>query len=329
MDDSGPSVELSVIVPVRDEVDNIAALVSELEAFRAAQPLSMEVVIVDDGSRDGSWQRLREASCGKPWLRGLRFRTGCGQTAAMAAGTHASRGRYLGFLDADLQNDPNDLPRLLEPILADEADVVCGWRRDRHDSVWRRTIPSVIANFVIRKSLHLRIHDVGCTLKVFRREYLEGVNILGEMHRFLPAYAQAQGARITEVVVNHRPRLRGTSKYGFSRIGKVLVDLLTVVMLSSYSSSPAYLFGKIAAFFFALGTVAFGVVAYRAFFLGHVESTPLIFIMLLLYITSLLCLMSGLLAELNVRILYQVGVTRPYDIRDTIGMDAADSADGN
>ncbi|HXG58328.1 MAG TPA: glycosyltransferase family 2 protein [Thermoanaerobaculia bacterium] len=323
MEQAERSITLSIVVPVRDEAENIAAVVGEIERFRSEHPWEVEAILVDDGSRDGSWQRIAEAAASRPWLRAVRFRAGRGQTAAMAAGVHFSRGEFVTFLDADLQNDPADIPKLLEPILRDEADVVCGWRKNRHDRFWTRNVPSIVANRIIRRVLRLSVHDIGCTLKVFRREYVEGINILGEMHRFMPAYAQAQGARIAEVVVSHRARQRGESKYGLSRVGKVLVDLLTVVMLNTYGSSPAYFFGKIAAFFFFLGTVAFGIVAYRALILGRAESTPMIFIMVLLYITALLSLLSGLLAEINVRVMYQVGARKPYDVRETIGFEAA------
>jgi glycosyltransferase involved in cell wall biosynthesis len=311
---------LSIIIPVRDEIDNIGPMVAELEKFSLSQPWSIEVIMIDDGSRDGSWNAIRDAAASRPWLKGIRFRANRGQTAAMTAGIQHSRGELVTFLDADLQNDPHDIPKLIAPIEDERADVVCGWRRHRKDSAVR-TLPSIIANGLIRKTLRLKIHDVGCTLKVFRREYLESVNLIGEMHRFLAAYAQAQGARLLEMEVNHRPREHGRSKYGFSRIGKVLVDLLTVVMLSSYGSSPAYMFGKIAALLLAFGTVAFGIVSYRVLIQQRYETTPMVFVWLLSYISALIALMSGLLAEINVRVLYQVGVRKPYEIRESIGLE--------
>jgi glycosyltransferase involved in cell wall biosynthesis len=310
---------LSIIIPVRDEVDNIQPLIAELDQFRTTYPSPIEVIVVDDGSRDASWKSIQEAAAQRPWVKALRFRANRGQTAAMTAGIEHSCGALVAFLDADLQNDPADIPRLVEPILADQADVVCGWRRHRRDSAFSRTLPSVIANWLIRSTLRLKIHDVGCTLKVFRREYLEGVNLLGEMHRFLAAYAQAQGARVIEMEVHHRARTRGHSKYGFSRVGKVLIDLLTVLMLSSYGPSPAYMFGKIAAVLFGFGTVAFGVVAYRVLWEQKYETTPMVFFWILSYISALIALMSGLLAEINIRVLYQVGVRKPYEIRESIG----------
>jgi glycosyltransferase involved in cell wall biosynthesis len=272
---SARAITLSVIVPLRDEMENVRSLIDQLDQFRAGFPYDMELILVDDGSRDRSWEVIRERAATRPWLRAIRFRAGRGQTAAMVAGIQASRGEYITFLDADLQNDPNDIPRLLAPVLAGDADVVCGWRRRRQDNLVLRTFPSVLANWLIRKVLRVPIHDLGCTLKVFRREYVESINMLGEMHRFLAAYAQAEGAKLMEMEVTHRPRLHGDSS----------------------------------------------VVAYRAFVLQRVESTPMIFMMMLMYIAALVALMSGLLAEINMRVLYQVGVYKPFEVRERIGFE--------
>ena len=319
---------LSVVIPLHNEEENLLALVAELDAALPSIPARVEVIAVDDGSTDRSWETLEQLARTRPWLRALRFLSNRGQTAAMAAGITASRGELIAFLDADLQNDPRDLAKLIAPILAGEADVVCGWRLERKDNPWTRTIPSTVANHFIRRSLGFKVHDVGCTLKAFRRRYIEDVALFGEMHRFLPSYAHAQGARVTELPVAHRPRFAGTSKYGFERVGKVLIDLLTVKMLNQYGASPAYLFGKVALLFFTLGTAAFALVAYRAFALGRVEATPMIFIMTLLYITGLLALMSGLLAELNMRVLHHVGGQRSYKIVESIGFESGSGGQG-
>ena len=317
---------LSLVIPVRDEEPNLAPLIAEIEAVLPLLPGPAEVIVVDDGSRDGGWNRLSELAASRPWLRGIRFLANQGQTAAMAAGITASRGELIAFLDGDLQNDPRDLPRLIEPIVAGRADVACGWRMHRRDAVLTRTMPSRFANFVIRRSLSVSLHDVGCTLKVFRRAYIEDAILVGEMHRFLPSYAQSLGARIVEVEVSHRPRVAGESKYGLNRVGKVLVDLLTVKMLNQHGASPAYFFGKIALLCFIFGSAAFGLVAYRAFVLGRPQSTPMIFIMTLMFIASLICLMSGLLAEISMRVLHQVGGRKPYKIVDRVGFDGERSA---
>jgi glycosyltransferase involved in cell wall biosynthesis len=313
---------LSLIIPLFNEEENVEPLIAEVEAALPRLPVPVEVVVVDDGSRDASWTKIAALASTRPWLRALRFLTNHGQTAAMAAGIAAARGELIAFSDADLQNDPADLGKLLDPILSGRADVVCGWRAHRQDPALTRTVPSIVANFLIRRSLSVPLHDVGCTLKVFRRAYIEDAVLVGEMHRFLPSYAQALGARIEEVVVSHRPRHAGVSKYGLNRIGKVLIDLLTVKMLNQYGASPAYLFGKAALLFFTLASIAFGIVAYRAFVLGRVQSTPMIFVMTLLYMMSMIALMSGLLAEINMRVLHQVGGQRSYKIAERIGFDS-------
>jgi glycosyltransferase involved in cell wall biosynthesis len=314
----GPPL-LSIIIPISNEHDNLATLVDEIGSVLPRIPGHCEVIVVDDGSHDSSWELLASLATERPWLRGLRFLGRQGQTAAIAAGIEAARGELLAFLDGDLQNDPADLPRMLEPLAADAADVVCGWRTKRQDRRLTRTIPSRIANFVLNRALGLRLHDLGCSLKVFRRAFLEDAELYGEMHRFLPAYAQAQGARIMEMAVNHRPRHHGRSHYGLGRTYRVLIDLLTVNLLNSYATKPAYFFGKIAILFFLLGTAAFAVVAYRALVLDRPQSTPLIFGMLLAYVTAVICLMSGLLAELSIRILHRTGGRRPYRVVARLG----------
>ncbi len=311
---------VTLVVPLFNEEENLRPLVEELDQVRPTLPCPMQVVLVDDGSTDNSWQRVEELVGPRPWLRALRFLGNQGQTAAMAAGIEVAEGELVAFMDCDLQNDPNDLAKLLEPVIAGRADVACGWRIKRQDPI-SKTIPSRVANILIRRFLGLNLHDLGCTQKVFRLAYLSDVQLCGEMHRFLPAYAQSQGARIVEVPVNHRARRFGSSSYGLDRIFKVLVDLLTVKLLNAYGAKPAYFFGKIGLFFAALGTSAFALVAYRVFILGRPQSTPMIFIMLLLYITSLLCFMSGLLAEINIRILHQVGGRNPFKIVRRVGFE--------
>ena len=323
------NILVSIVVPVFNEAENIAPLIEEISEAMSSLQAPCEAIFVDDGSRDGSWERIAALTTERPWLRAMRFLGNQGQTAAMAAGVAAARGELIAFLDADLQNDPRDLGKMIEPILAGRADVVCGWRVERHDNPVTRTLPSVIANFLIRKSLGLALHDIGCTLKVFRRVYIDDLHLVGEMHRLIPSYAQAQGARIAEVVVSHRPRRHGQSKYGVGRVGKVLMDLLTVKMLNTYGSSPAYFFGRIALLFFLLGSAAFALVAYRVLVLHRVQSTPMIFIMMLMFVAALLALMSGLLAEINVRVLQQVGGRTPYKIIDQIGFNRTDHQNPN
>ncbi|HXI04016.1 MAG TPA: glycosyltransferase family 2 protein [Candidatus Saccharimonadales bacterium] len=310
---------ISIVIPVFNEEQNIAPLVAEIEEALPLLSGPAEVLLVDDGSHDRSWEEINVARRGRPWLKALRFLGNQGQTAAIAAGIEAASGELIAFMDADLQNDPRDLPALVAPILEGTADVVCGWRTHRHDKALSRVIPSMIANSLIRVSLGLKLHDLGCTLKVFRRAYLEDVSLLGEMHRFIPAYAAAQGARIAELPVNHRERKYGQSKYGLTRIYKVLIDLVTVKMLNTYGTKPAYFFGKIGLAFFGGGTASLALVAYRVFVLGRTEATPMIFIMMLLYVASLVCFMSGLLAEINIRVLHASSGTRPFKISERAG----------
>ncbi len=311
-------VVLSIIVPILDEIDNLGPQTDEIAAVAGRLP-PFELIFVDDGSHDGSWERIVELSRKFPWVRGLRFLGNQGQTAAMTAGIAAARGSLVAFLDGDLQNDPADIPALIEPIVRGDADVACGWRRHRKDRALSRVLPSWLANQVISRVLGLPLHDVGCTLKVFRKIFLEDMHLFGEMHRFIPAYAAAQGARLVEVETNHRPRRHGTSKYGLARTYKVLVDLVTVKMLNAYGSKPAYFFGKAAMVLGALGTGAFALVAWRVLVLHRLETTPMVFVMMLLYIAALLSIMSGLLAELMVRILHQVGGRELYRIIDRTG----------
>lgn len=320
MKDPAP-ILLSIIVPILNEAENIDPLLSEIESVLPSIGGACEVILVDDGSTDASWEKIAQAAASYPWLRGLRFLANRGQTAAMVAGIDAARGEVIAFLDADLQNDPHDIPKLLAPILARQSDLVCGWRQHREDNPLLRTLPSKLANLLIRSAFSLEVHDLGCTLKVCRKVFLEDVQLYGEMHRFIPCYALAQGARITEEVVRHRPRMRGASKYGLARVWKVLIDLLTVKMLNSYGSKPAYFFGKIGLVFFTFGVAAFLLTAYRVLILGRTEATPMVFLMLLMFITSLICLMSGLLAEINIRVLHQVGSKRSYRIIEEVGND--------
>jgi len=317
--DSGQSqggdagVRLSIVVPVLNEIENLDALAAELASLATSIDGGIEAIFVDDGSTDGSWKKIVALARAHDWIRGLRFLANRGQTSAMVAGLEASRGELIGFLDADLQNDPADISRMMAPILAGETDLVCGWRKERRDS-WLRVMPSHVANRLISYAFGLRLHDLGCTLKICRREFLDEIQLYGEMHRFIPCYARTQGARITEMVVSHRPRRAGRSHYGMDRIGKVLVDLLTAKMVNDYGSKPAYFFGKIALLFFVLGTIAFGIVVYRTFVLDRPQSTPMIFMMLLAYTTALISMMSGLLAELNIRVMYGVGRRKPFRV---------------
>ena len=236
-------VDFSVVVPVYNEVENVGLLCEKLHGALAGMPRSHEIVLVDDGSSDGTWEKMRECARARPGFRLVRLRRNFGQTAAMSAGINEARGEIIVTMDADLQNDPVDIPLLLDRM--DQGfDVVSGWRKDRKDEFARRKLPSMIANWLISSVTGVSLHDYGCTLKAYRREVMENVNLYGDMHRFIPALASWAGSRVDEVVVRHHPRRFGKSKYGLSRIVKVVLDLMTVSFLLRYSRSPIQIFGK-------------------------------------------------------------------------------------
>jgi len=235
---------LSIVVPVFNEAENVNLLCGKLHDALSKAGRSYEIILVDDGSMDGTWERLRENIRKFPNFRLVRLRRNFGQTAAMSAGLHEARGEIIITLDADLQNDPEDIPLLLERM--DKGfDVVSGWRKDRKDECIRRKLPSMLANRLISYVTGVHLHDYGCTLKAYRREVLENIELYGDMHRFIPALASAGGCKVDEVVVHHYPRRFGKSKYGLSRIVKVILDLMTVSFLLRYSRSPIQIFGKL------------------------------------------------------------------------------------
>src|ERR1700682_1644152 len=234
--------QLSVVVPLFNEEENVQPLLDELFAELAKLGRSHEVICVDDGSRDGTFAALRVIAARRPELRVIRFRLNFGPTAAMSPGIEAARGDVIVPMDGDLQNDPADIARLLAQLDAG-CDVVSGWRKNRKDREFGRKLPSRLANRLISAISGVRLHDYGCSLKAYRRDVLRDVKLYGEMHRFIPIYASWQGARVTELEVNHRARRAGRSKYGLSRTFKVVLDLLVVKFLASYATKPIYVFG--------------------------------------------------------------------------------------
>lgn len=237
-------LNISVVVPVYNEAENVQLLCEKLHAALSMTGRSYEIVLIDDGSTDGTWEKLRENARKLPNFRLIRLRRNFGQTAAMSAGMHEARGDVIVTLDADLQNDPADIPLLLERM--DKGfDVVSGWRKERKDKALSRRLPSMIANKLISRVTGVHLHDYGCTLKAYRREVLDNIELYGDMHRFIPALASSGGCKVDEVVVRHHPRRFGKSKYGLARIVKVVLDLLTVSFLLRYSRSPIQIFGKL------------------------------------------------------------------------------------
>lgn len=313
---NGRAPELSVIVPIYDEQDSILPLHDQLRSALDGTGRPYEVIFVDDGSRDASVQRLRDVAESDGNVLVVQFRRNFGQTAALQAGIDVSRGDLLVFMDGDLQNDPKDIPRLLEKL--DEGfDVVSGWRKDRHDAFVRRKVPSWIANRLISLVTGVSLNDYGCTLKAYRRETLADVRLYGEMHRFIPAYASWTGAAIAEIPVAHHPRRFGRSKYGLWRTFRVMLDLLTVKLLGSYGTKPIYFFG---AFGFLLELLAFlcGVVVLVERVLPpypQAHNNPLLLLAVLLATLGVQFVLMGLLAELVIRAYHETRGRPTYAVR--------------
>src|SRR4051812_9178837 len=234
---------LSVVVPIYNERENIELLVEELEAALDPIGKTYEIIAVDDGSRDGSTQLLKKLVADHPKLKALFLRRNSGQTAAFDAGFREAKGEIVATMDADRQNDPRDIPAMLEKLEKEELDMVTGWRKQRHDGFFLRKLPSRAANAIIRWITDTPVHDLGCSLRVYKKQLVDEMNLYGEMHRFISVIADGMGAQIGEVVVNHRPRVAGKSKYGTIRIVKVLLDLSTVWFMRRYHAKPIYVFG--------------------------------------------------------------------------------------
>ena len=292
---------LSVVIPLMNEEENIPLLYQELAEVLENLEEDYEIVFVDDGSTDRSLQLLRDIQGKDSHVVVVTFRRNFGQTAAMAAGFDYASGDVIVTMDADLQNDPKDIPLLLEKIKAGN-DVVTGWRYDRKDAFINRRLPSIIANKIISKTTGVNLHDYGCTLKAFRREVIKCVKLYGEMHRFIPAIASGMGIDFTEVKVNHRARRFGSSKYGISRTIRVILDLLTVKFLLSYSTRPIQVFGLMGVISGGIGfLIALCMTIQRQFFGVPLSDRPLLFLAVLLIFIGIQFISLGLIAELQAR----------------------------
>ena len=306
---------ISIVTPIYNEVENIDLLVESLNtALSGSGPF--EVICVDDGSTDGSFVKLKACVAQHSWLRVIRFRRNYGQTAALQAGIDHSLGEIVVTIDADLQNDPQDIPMLVERIESG-ADVVCGWRKIRKDAKIRRNFVSRVANRIISKISGVSLHDYGCTLKAFRAEMIHGVRLYGEMHRFIPIYAKWMGATIEEVEVRHYSRKFGSSKYGLERILKVLLDLLLITFLDRYLSKPIYVFGTFSAFCLVVSLL---VLCY-SFFLKFAEGvsliqTPLPVLSATALLMGAISMLLGLLAEIVTRTYFESQGRSGYEIRE-------------
>jgi glycosyltransferase involved in cell wall biosynthesis len=314
----GNDIYLSVIIPLYNEEDNIPQLIKELDAFFEHFDKKFEIIIIDDGSCDESFHLLSQYARQRSHLRILHFGVNFGQTAAISAGFDAARGKIVVTMDADLQNDPKDIPLLLEKM-EEGYDIVSGWRKKRKDTLLTRRLPSTIANKLISWITNVSLHDYGCTLKAYRREIVNHINLYGEMHRFIPALGRWCGASITEVGVNHRERKHGKSKYGLSRTFRVILDLLTVKFFLSYSTRPIQIFGKFGLYSFLIGLASLiEVVILKILRDRDMTGNPFLYLSVLMVIIGVQFIILGLLGEIIIRTYYESQKKTTYIIKDKI-----------
>lgn len=317
MSDSAP--ELSVVVPFFEEEEAIARFFEEILPILEALERSFEVIAIDDGSKDRTFERLARVHGADARVRVIRFRRNFGQAAALAAGFAEAKAETVVTLDGDLQNDPSEIPRLLHE-LDSGADVVSGWRRDREDHTLTRILPSRIANAIIRRVTGVELHDFGCGIKAYRAEITRGIRLYGELHRFLPALAADLGAEVREIPVRHRPRTLGRSKYGLSRTLRVVLDLLTVRFLSGFATRPIQFFGALGLPAFLLGGLLLAWLGFERIFLGvELGGRPIVLLAIFLAITGLQFLTFGLLAEMLARTWHESRDKPVYVVRETLG----------
>jgi glycosyltransferase involved in cell wall biosynthesis len=313
------AVELSIVIPLFNEEENVEPLYAQLKEALELLEQSYEIIVVDDGSTDRSFELLKGLYAQDKRLKVIRFRRNFGQTAAFAAGFDYAQGRAVVTLDADLQNDPADIPRLLEK-LEEGYDVVSGWRVERWKSAWlTRRLPSVVANRLISETTGVYLHDYGCSLKAYRSEVVKNINLYGELHRFIPAMASWMGVSVTEIPVHYRPRQFGTSKYGISRTIKVVLDLLTVRFLLSYSTRPIHIFGSLGLAMSGLGAILGLYLSVVKLALGQdIGSRPLLLLAILLMVLGVQMITMGLLGELVVRTYHESQGKRIYVVREML-----------
>lgn len=318
------TVDVSFIIPVYNEVDNVDALIREVAQTGYKLNRPFEMVLVDDGSKDGTVQALRHLSQEFPQLRVVCLKRNFGQTAATSAGFRYARGKYFVTLDGDLQNDPAQVPEIVDMLEAENLDIICGWRKHRQDKALTRKLPSMIANRIIGATTGVKIHDYGCSLKVYRAEVAKEVPLYGEMHRFIPALASIDGAVIKEVPVNHRPRVAGASKYGLSRTFKVILDLLTVLFLKRFLTRPLHMFGRAGFAFFFAGALVLGYLMVDKFISHHdIGTRPLLTFGMLLFITGVQLISTGLIAEIQARTYFESQDKPIFKVREIIQHDPA------
>ncbi len=322
---NGSTPDVSVVVPIYNEVESLPHLIEAIAQTLTGNHLSYEIICVDDGSTDGSAQLLKQLAQTRPDIQGVLLRRNYGQTPAMAAGFKYARGRAIVSLDADLQNDPADIPLLLDK-LAEGYDLVSGWRQKRQDAALTRLLPSKIANWLIGQVTGVKLHDYGCSLKAYRAELLADMNLYGELHRFLPALAFIEGAKITELPVRHHARRFGRSKYGLGRTFRVLMDLLTIWFMKKFLTRPMHVFGFLGLFSMLLGILLGGYLTFLKLGLGQsIGNRPLLILVVVLLLTGLQLFCFGLLGELLMRT-YHESQNRPiYRVREVVGQNVKNS----
>lgn len=311
-------MKLSIVIPVYNEEKNITQLHGELADVIGKLKLEYEVIWVNDGSRDESLAVLQSIAKTDPRTKVLNFVYNFGQTAAMSAGIKNATGDIIIPMDADLQNDPIDIPQFLEKI-AEGYDVVSGWRKDRKDGFVMRKIPSWIANYIIRTITGVKIHDYGCSMKAYKRDLLQGINLYGEMHRFIPAYISWHGGKVTEIETHHRARIHGETKYGISRTFRVILDLILIKFLSKYMNRPIHFFGGLGFISLFLGFIA-GVTAvvFKLIDYKSIIETPLPIFSALLIMVGVQLIVMGIIAEMLMRVYYESQKKDPYIIKEKI-----------
>lgn len=313
-------MDLSLVVPVYNEEENVKPLHEEIIAALRTLKKSYEIFYVDDGSSDRSFEILKQIAQADSNVRVVRFRRNFGQTAALACGAELAQGTVVFFLDADRQNDPADIPNLLNKI-HEGFDVVSGWRFNRKDDALTRILPSMIANRIISYVTGVHLHDYGCTLKAYRRDILKDVRLYGEKHRFIPVYARLVGARIAEIKVNHRPRVAGETKYGLTRTFKVILDLFTAKLLTSYLTRPIHFFGGLGFILCGLGILSgLETLVVKYLYGYYVHTNPFILLAIFLFQLGVLFIFMGLLAELIVRTYHESGGKPVYFIAESINV---------
>jgi glycosyltransferase involved in cell wall biosynthesis len=318
---------VTIVVPMRNEEANVAPMCAELQEVMDNELLHYEVIIINDGSTDRTADELNKATQDDPRFTVVELYRSFGQSAALSAGFDIARGKIIVPMDGDLQNDPRDIPKLIAQLEKPPGyDIVSGWRKKRQDKPFTRRIPSLIANALVRRVTWCdEVHDFGCMIKAYRREVLIDVHLYGEMHRFLPALCQWRGARISELVVNHRPRVAGRTKYGLKRTIKVLLDLLTVKFLGDYLTKPIYFFGKLAMMTMLISVLSLGVAILHKFGYMTEQGIPVrlnnnVFILfaVMMFITTGMLMMAGVIAELLIRIYHESQGRTPYKVRKII-----------